>query len=337
MELTTTTAAIVLVVAAVVLVTVGVRFTRLADELADRTGMGEAIAGALLLGATTSLPGLLTTVLGALEGQAGFAVSNAVGGIAAQTAFLALADLAYRRVNLEHAAVSVANMVQSMVLVTLVGIALAATGSPEFTFFGIHPATVLIVGIYAYGIALVRAADRNPMWQPERTRETVEDRPDDEHSDRSLTRLWAEFAGAAVLVGATGWAVGTAGLSIAESSGLSGSLVGGVFTSVITSLPELVTVIAAVRIGAPQLAIGDIIGGNTFDVLFLAAADVAFQDGSIYHAADRSALFLLGLTVIMVAALAAGMLVRDKRAIGFEGLAILGFYGLGIAALVNLG
>ncbi len=69
---------VVLVVSAGVLIVAGVRFTRLVDELADRTGMGEAIAGAVLLGATTSLPGLVTSITGAAGGDAGFAVSNAV-------------------------------------------------------------------------------------------------------------------------------------------------------------------------------------------------------------------------------------------------------------------
>ncbi|PWG75038.1 hypothetical protein DF186_14780, partial [Enterococcus hirae] len=72
-----------------VLLTAGVRLTSVADALADRTGIGEAMAGAVLLGAVTSLPGLVTTTVGAASGEAGFAVSNAVGGIAAQTAFLA--------------------------------------------------------------------------------------------------------------------------------------------------------------------------------------------------------------------------------------------------------
>src|SRR5690606_30905997 len=89
--------ALVLAVAAIVLVTAGVRFTRVVDRLADRTGIGEALAGAVLLGATTSLPGLITTITGAADGDAAFAVSNAMGGIAAQTTFLAVADLTYRR------------------------------------------------------------------------------------------------------------------------------------------------------------------------------------------------------------------------------------------------
>ncbi len=328
---------LVLVVAALVLITAGVRFTHLVDALADRTGMGEAIAGAVLLGATTSLPGLITSTVGAAQGEAGFAISNAVGGIAVQTTFLAIADLAYRRVNLEHAAASVPNMVQTMTLMSMIGLVLAATGSPDVDFAGIHPASALLVGAYLYGLVLARRAREAPMWSPEETSDTVVDEPEPERAERSLRSMWTEFGALAALVGVTGWAVGEAGLAVAGETGLSGSLVGALFTAVITSLPELVTVLAAVRLGAVTLAVADIIGGNTFDVLFVAAGDVAFRGGSIYHAADGQAVFLMALTVILTALLAGGMLAREKRHIGFEGVAILVFYALGVTSLVVAG
>jgi len=319
-----------------VLLTAGVRLTRVADTLADRTGLGEAIAGAVLLGAVTSLPGLVTTVVGAVSGEAGFAVSNAVGGIAAQTTFLALADLVYRRVNLEHAAASIPNLTQALILVSLIGLVLGGTGSPDITLFAVHPVTIILVAVYAYGLVLTNRAHEHPMWQPRQTEDTVEDvaEPPSERSDR---QVWTEFVGLAGVVAVTGWAIGTAGLSIADRTGLSGSLVGATFTAVTTSLPELVTVITAVRIGAVTLAVGDIIGGNTFDVLFIAAADVAFRGGSIYHAADPQALFLMSVTVVLTATLAAGMVGREERHIGFEGVAILVFYALGLASLVAIG
>lgn len=320
-----------------VLVTAGVRLTKVVDDLADRLGIGEAMAGAVLLGAATSLPGLVTTVVGAASGDAGFAVSNAVGGIAAQTTFLAIADMAYRRTNLEHAAASVPNMVQALVLTSLIGVVLAATGSPEVTVLGIHPATVLLVGLYVYGLSLAKRAHRAPMWEPARTEDTVVDEPDEDGLDASTRRLGLEFGVLALVVGATGWVVATAGLSIAAGTGLSGSLVGALFTSVITSLPELVTVVTAVRIGALTLAVSDIIGGNTFDVLFVAAADVATREGSVYHLADTRAVFLMALTVVMTAVLAAGMLEREERHIGFEGVGILLLYSLGVVSLIVLG
>lgn len=329
------TSALAIVVSGGVLLTAGVRLTGVADGLADRTGIGEAMAGALLLGAVTSLPGLVTTTVGAASGEAGFAVSNAVGGIAAQTAFLALADLTYRRVNLEHAAASIPNITQTMILVSLIGLVLGATGGPDVTLFGIHPATVLLVGVYLYGLRITQRAHDRPMWRPEQTDDTVED-VEEEH-DGSTRRMWAEFAVLAVVVGATGWVVGAAGLSIANETGLSGSVVGATFTGVVTSLPELVTVLAAVRLGAVTLAVGDIIGGNSFDVLFVAVADVAFRDGSIYHAADDQSIFLMSVTIVLTAVLAAGMIGRERRHIGFEGVAILGFYALGIGSLIAMG
>jgi len=68
-------------------------------------------ASALLLGAATSLPGVVTTAVGASAGDGGFAVSNALGGIAVQTAFITVADLSLGRVNLEHNAASLPNVV----------------------------------------------------------------------------------------------------------------------------------------------------------------------------------------------------------------------------------
>ena len=69
--------------------------TRVADRLADVTGLGEAVFGAVLLGGSTSLPGIITSVTTAFEGYAELSISNAIGGIAAQTTFLAIADAVY--------------------------------------------------------------------------------------------------------------------------------------------------------------------------------------------------------------------------------------------------
>jgi hypothetical protein len=85
----------------------------------DRTGMGAAVGGGLLLGAVLSLPGIGTTVVGSLQGDAEFALANPIGGIAIQTVWLAIGNLLYRRVNIEHAAASLENIMQALVLVAL--------------------------------------------------------------------------------------------------------------------------------------------------------------------------------------------------------------------------
>ena len=322
-----TTAVVLLGVAAVVLGLGGTRFTRVVDRLADRTGMGEALAGAVLVGAVTSLPGLITSVVGAADGNPSFAVSNSLGGIAAQTAFLAVADLTYRRANLEHAAASLSNLLQALLLISLVAVVLLAVAGPDVSVLGVHPATAVLPAVYLYGLRLTRAIGKDPLWAPKHTRETREDEPDDDaQSGSSLPRLWAEFGGLALVVAGTGYLVAVSGLSLIEETGLSSSFVGAALTAVVTSLPELVTVLVAVRIGALTLAVGNIIGGNSFDVLFVAAADIAYRDGSIYHAIDAGTELVLASVVLLTAVLAAGLVRRQRGGIGFEGVVILTVY-----------
>jgi cation:H+ antiporter len=321
-----TTAVVVLAFAGAVLALGGTRFTRVVDRLADRTGIGEALAGAVLVGAVTSLPGLVTSVVGAAEGNASFAISNSLGGIAAQTAFLALADITYRRANLEHAAASLANLLQALLLIALVAVVLLAVAAPEVSVLGVHPATAVLPAVYLYGLRLAQRTGADPLWTPEQTAETRQDVPDEDDGRYPIARLWSEFAVLALVVAGTGYAVAVSGLTVIAETRLSSSFVGTAMTAVVTSLPELVTVLVAVRIGALTLAVGNIIGGNCFDVLFVAAADVAYRDGSIYHAIDTSTSVVLAAVVLLTAVLAAGLVRRERGGIGFEGLVILGVY-----------
>jgi cation:H+ antiporter len=241
--------------------------------------------------------------------------------------------MAYRRVNLEHAAASVQNLLQSVILVMLVSTVLFARGTPDVSVLGMHPASLVIFAAYLYGLRMVRQEQQNPMWEPQLTPETVVDEPDEDGPTETTARLWAEFGLLAAVVAGSGLVIARSGLAIAELTPLSGTLVGGLFTSVASSMPELVTVMAAVRIGALTLAVSDIVGGNIFDVLFIGAADLAYRDGSIYHAIGDQDLFILALTLMLTAILAAGLIHRQEKGIGFEGLAILSLYLGGFAIL----
>jgi len=329
----TATSLIILVVGSAVLIVCGTRFTGLVDRLADRLGIGEALTGALLLGSTTSIPGLIVTGVAAYHGNAELAVANALGGIAAQTMFLAIADLTYRHSNLEHAAASLPNLFQAILLVALVAVVLLATSGPPIEIAGIHPATLVLPVMYCFGLRLVSRSRTRPMWHPRRTSETRTDVEDPDEARRPARGLALPLLAMGTIVASCGYAIAAAGMALSESSGLSGTVVGAMITGVITSLPELVTALAAVRAGALTLAIGDIIGGNCFDILFLAVADVALSGGSLYAHIHGRSLFLLSLTLLLTAFLAAGLLSRERSGIGFEGVAILGTYLGGMWAL----
>jgi len=189
---------VVFSVCALVIAIAGTRITRVVDQLADRTGLGEATAGAVLLGAATSLSGSVLSVTAAYRGHPELAVSNALGGIAVQTFFLAIADMVYRRANLEHAAAASApNMMQNGLLIGLLigllALLLLAPTLPDVTVWNIHPVTPILLGFYFYGTRLIQSAGDNPMWYPSVTSDTRQDEPESESSLPSLSRLWTEF------------------------------------------------------------------------------------------------------------------------------------------------
>lgn len=315
----------------------GTRITAIVDQLADRTGLGEAVAGAILLGAATSLSGSVLSVTAAWKGHPELAVSNALGGIAVQTVFLAVADLFYRRANLEHAAASAPNMLQNGLLISLLALILLAPSLPDVTFWGIHPVTPALLLFYIYGIKLVRGARIYPMWKPSITRETREDIPDETDTMPSLPRLVVAFVLLVIGLGLAGWTLEPAAINIAAKTGLDQTAVGVLLTATSTSLPELVTSVAAVRRGALTMAVGGIIGGNAFDTLFTAASDIAYRPGSIYHAIPEQAIFWVTLTLLMTGILMMGLIRREEQGlarIGAESVAIIALYIIGVVLLL---
>lgn len=343
--------ALALAAMAAVIVLAGVRLTRIADTLSERTGLGDAVGGALLLGAVTSLPGNVTVLTGALEGDPGFALGNPIGGIALQTVWLAIADLVYRRANLEHAAASLENVLQSVILVAMLAIPVIGYATPSLRLGWFHPLSLLIPVLYAYGLRLLRKMRDEPMWQPTRTDQTADDDTngngngdgngngadgdddEDPYEDTSTRGLWGRLAALGLIVGVAGWIVGQAGLGVVAATGLDSGLVGFTLTTAISSLPELVVLITAVRLGQLTLGVGNIVGGNVYDVLMITIADLAYLEGPLYRDAGPTSLVLLGGTLLMTAVLAGGLILRDRKWIGFEGVSIPLVY-LGTVALV---
>ena len=323
-------------VCALIIAVAGTRITRVVDHRADRTGLGEATAGAVLLGAATSLSGSVLSVSAAYKGHPELAVSNALGGIAVQTFFLAIADLVYRRANLEHAAASVPNMMQNGLLIALLALILLAPNLPDMTVWGIHPVTPILLGFYFYGTQLIQSAGDNPMWRPSITGDTREDEPESKARLPSMTRLWVEFALLMGVLGAAGLLLEPAATTISAEAGLSQTIVGVLLTAISTSIPELVTSIAAVRRGALTLAVAGIIGGNAFDTLFVAASDIAYREGSIYHTLTEDSQRWVALTLLMAAILIMGLIRRERYGIGrigAESTAIMVLYGVGVVLM----
>ena len=309
----------------------GVRLSALGDILADRTRWGEALFGTVLLGAATSLSGLVMTAAAGLDGRAGLAYSNAAGGLAAQTAALAVADLFYRHANLEHAAASLFNMVSGVVLIMLLALAAALTFVPDVTIWNVHIGSPVLVAVYLFGLKFMRRVGAQPLWHPAPTAATRLDEPAAHHDARPTRTLLLGFAAVACVVAVGGWAVAEAAGALVERTVFTETQIGALLMGVTNALPETVVSVAAVRRGALTLAVSGIIGGNAFDVLNLAIGDVAFRQGSLYHTATGEQLVMLLATMFMTAVIVAGQLRREPAGpgrIGQESAIVLGVYVL---------
>jgi cation:H+ antiporter len=318
----------------------GTRLTRVADRLADLTGWGEAMVGAIFLGGVTSLSGIVTSVTAAFENYPELSLSNAIGGIAAQSVFLAVADISYRKANLEHAAASLANIMQSVLLVAILCLFLIGHSLPAFTLFQIHPISILILILYWTGQKMIRRAEVTPMWRAVKTKETKADLPDPQTLKKSkLSTVILQFVLLGGMIGCAGFFLAKSAIGTSVNSGLSEGLVGALMTSVASSLPELIVSVAAVRQGALTLAVSSIIGGNTFDVLFVSFSDIAYRQGSILHSMGLSQQFIILLTILITTILTLGLLYRQKQGIGkigWESLMIILVFITGYAVLVYL-
>ena len=212
----------------------------------------------------------------------------------------------------------------------LLAMPLIAATEPPVTVWGIHPVSFVIPVAYGFGLRLLSRIQDDPLWKPVQTDETREEisepeSGEDAASDRSL---WMRFLLYAGITAASGYIISEASIGIVDKTALSETAVGTIFAAVANSLPELVTSIAAVRIGAVSLALGDIIGGNAFEVMFLGAADM-FYDGSIYEAMSEQDRTTGLIAMLMTAVLLLGMIRRQKAGlgnIGFESALVLLLY-----------
>jgi cation:H+ antiporter len=263
------------------------RLARHADAVADATGLGRLWVGSLLLAASTSLPELTTDVNAAIFHAVDIGVGDLMGSTLVNMLLLGLLDLVYCRrglldnVSPDHALVATL----AIVLTMIAGAAIATGGWGRIGHIGME--TILIVAIYMLGMRSVYV-NITPTTPPEQL-ELGE-------SSRSVLRG-----------GLTGIAVATVGLLLtapllvlsadvlAVEAGLSESFVGTLLVGFTTSFPEIAATIAAVRLGAFDLAVGNIFGSNAFNMCILLAMDIAYTPGPVLaHASQdhvRSALF----------------------------------------------
>ena len=318
---------------AAILVFAAVKLAEYGDAISVRTRLGGMFIGTLLLAAATSLPELLTTINALMQNVPNLAAGNMLGSGMANMCLLAGLDLftapfpILRRVGMKHALTATLGIL-------LTGMAILFIMSDIDLRIGwIGVDSLLIIAAYLIGVRLIQG--NNPSSAPQPIDPEMED-----VNVPSLAKAIIGFVIAtAVLVAVTPQLVGSS-VDIARQTGLETGFVGAALLAITTSLPELVTVVAAVRFGAYDLAVGNLFGSNIFNMFTLGLTDVFYTKGRFLADIDPD-FALAGMLVILMTAMGLiSSLARAERKLFFveiDALLIIGVYILGMWLLYARG
>jgi cation:H+ antiporter len=292
------------VATALVIVLAGVRLARYGDVLGEKTGLGRSWIGVVLLAATTSLPELFTgfgaTALAALPD---IALGDVLGSCMFNLLILSLMDAIQpepisARAHQGHAL----SIGFGLVSIGVAGIGLVADHRlPAIGWIGLY--TPALIALYFVAMRVIFAHERH-----RRAQETQEVAQELQYGETTLRSALVQYSLAAVAVIAAAVWLPPLGAELARQTGLGEAFVGSLFVAITTSLPEIAVSLAAVRIGALDLGIGNVLGSNLFNLLILGLDDVFYRQSPLMADAAAShgisivaivmmnGLFLIGLT-----------------------------------------
>jgi cation:H+ antiporter len=299
--------------------------TRNGDIIARRTGVSRTWIGLLLLATATSLPELITGLSAVVVAAApDIAVGDALGSCVFNLLMLVVLDAMHRDAPI-YSRMDQGHILTAGFGIILIGIAgtslLLGPGGPGLRFLHVGAYTPIIVVLY---LVAMRSAfvyeHRKPA--PPATADT--------DPDVTLRIAVIRYLAAAVVVVAAGTWLPFVGVEIADTMGWRTTFVGTLFIAGATSLPELVVTISALRLGALDMAIANLLGSNLFDMLVLAIDDVFYVRGPLLSAVSPAHAVTAFAAVIMSGILIVALLYKPARrfrgTIGWVGLSLLVVY-----------
>lgn len=333
-------------IAAVSVWLAGSRLTRYADAIANATGIGQAVAGIVLLAGVTSLPEIAVTATASIAGNAELAVNNLFGSIAMQVAILAVLDFAIGRKALTAVVPDPGILLQGSLNVILITGAAAAMVIGDVALFGIGAWSWAALFAYIASVRMLsRMQGRRPWLAASNGRVQhqlidSQSKGSDDQDDRPAMRmllLKTFLVGAIILV--AGYAVAKSGEALAQQTGLGSSFAGFVLVAIATSLPELSTALSAVRRGLFTMAISDILGTNLINVGLLFLVDLLDTGEPVLNRVGDFAIFGALLAVVLTGLFQAGLAERNNKSVlrmGYDSLLVLIVYVVGLALLYTL-
>jgi cation:H+ antiporter len=312
------------IVVAAVIIFAGSKLSSLAEKLAEQFHISSSTVGLLLVSIVTSLPELSTSLGAVLKvGEPNLAVGNTLGSDLFNLMIIALCDLLFRKKGLLRQSNSpLRPLIYYLIMISAVLLTLTLPNSIHLLGLNFNIGSLFIIALYLFLFFRTHQGE-----QAERKGKEI-------HAGARKTALLFAFFSAMIIVAGT--MLAKLGDQIADQTGLEQSFVGTLFLALATSLPELTVSISAVRIGAYDLMVGNIIGSNMFNVFICAISDIAYRREAFHIPGNLNPglLFIGGCVILMALCTAAGMRQKHKaKRVAWESILVLVLYLTGLFAL----
>jgi cation:H+ antiporter len=306
------------------------------DIISRLTGLSRTWIGLVLLATATSLPELFTGVSAVTAaGAPNIAVGDALGSCVFNLVMLVILDEMsrdepmYRRIDQGH----ILTAGFGVILIGSAGaILLLSRNGLGFQVLHISIYTPFIIVLYLVAMRAAFVYERRTRPPPQLIKAAA--------GVTLRTALTRYLAAAAVVVAVGSW-LPFVGRELADVMGWKTTFVGTLLIAGATSIPELVVTVSALRLGAVDMAIGNLLGSNLFDVLVLAVDDIAYTKGSLLSSVSPthaiSAFAAVIMSGIFIVALLYRAETRLRGTIGWISLSLLMVYLFSSYAIYLLG
>ena len=288
---------------AAVIVFCGYKLSIYGDMIAEKSGLGRAWIGLILMAGVTSLPELINGVSSvALAGVPDIAAGDIMGSCIFNLSIIAIMDALHGPEPIFSKA-DTGHILSAGFGIILIGVAsmsiLLGDSIPALGYVGLY--TPIIVLVYFVAVRSIYFFEKKSL--AERTVEMVESKYED--SRMSMGAIAVKYAAYAIVIVAAASVLPFLGEKIAVSTGLGQSFVGTFFIGLTTSLPELAVSISALKIGATDMAIANLFGSNLFNITVLAVDDLFYKAGPVLSDVSGShavmglmAMLMTGITIV---------------------------------------
>lgn len=194
--------------------------------------------------------------------------------------------------------------------------------------------SIIIFALYLLGMRWIYNSERDQ-------RSTSASDSSAQYKEDPLKVIWLKFSLAAAVVVGVGIWIAFIGEDIAELTGWDSSFVGSMFLAISTSMPELVICIAALRIGAIDIAVADVLGANMINMAKIFLIDPFWTEGSLLSSVSTSHLITAATVIVMSLVIIIGLKFRQRRKLfifsSWYSPVILGLYIFGAYNLFTSG